>query len=528
APASPPAQEPACPPSPAPATGCTETCTELPPAIPTKSRQTKAAPSENPDKKKRTGRKKAEPEDSICEACHARLFGPPAEHACAFCREEQQQRGRHGWISKLALETLHLGDMEILGEQIPDESVDLIYTDPPYLAELWENAYARLAELASRVLKPSGFLFTYAPHHHLKDIMDILECSGDGLNYFWIMASLNDGQTAKDHKRNVLCLYKPILVFQKPPEKGAGQCFADVIKGRRQKAFHPWQQSIHDVLGVLKRLCREGDIVLDPYAGTGTTLKAANLLGLHWIGCEIDPKTHAIAVRELGQQAVDVFTFLGDEAPAPAQAREPVQERKDTTMQAAIEDPAKEARPARLPKACRECEGVNLCRGHDPYVGCHVAVNEEILKETRDHGTGGGPQPVQEGSCGTCGHHKGRKTFHDSCPRLGELLFKGGTKSAKVLMEETAREKCEQWIRKDDGEAEAPVCKDCSHRAECQHHDPESRFCLIYHPEIRRCMNCGSLDICKFDNQPHDGCQGESKPEKKRSASRKSKKKEES
>jgi hypothetical protein len=55
------------------------------------------------------------------------------------------------------------------------------------------------------------------------------------------------------------------------------------------------------------------------------------------------------------------------------------------------------------------------------------------------------PEPFVQHCCGTCGHHKGRKTFHDSCPRLGELLFKGGTKSAKVLMDETAATPCGYW-----------------------------------------------------------------------------------
>jgi hypothetical protein len=64
----------------------------------------------------------------------------------------------------------------------------------------------------------------------------------------------------------------------------------------------------------------------------------------------------------------------------------------------------------------------------------------------RDHGTGGGPQPYVQHCCGTCGHHRGRKSFEESCPRLGELLFRHGTKSAKVLMEETSREGCKFWF----------------------------------------------------------------------------------
>jgi hypothetical protein len=64
--------------------------------------------------------------------------------------------------------------------------------------------------------------------------------------------------------------------------------------------------------------------------------------------------------------------------------------------------------------------------------------------------SGGISQSAQRWTCRTCGHHKGRKTFHETCPRLGELLFKGGNKSAKVLMDETAgNHPCMFWITKE-------------------------------------------------------------------------------
>jgi hypothetical protein len=303
-----------------------------------------------PEKK----RKKKEPEDPICEACRERFKKPVPDYACEGCKEDQKTKGRRAWTTELSLQTVHLGDMNELGKQIPDESIDVIFTDPVYLKDVYEDAYANLAELACRVLKPHGFLFTYAPQTHLDTIIDLLRYSGDrgpcdkGLRYFWIIISLNGGQsTAKNHQRNAICLHKPILVFQKSAEcdgwnnlNGARRCFADVVRGLRQKRFHPWQQSVHDVLGIIDRFMVQGEILLDPYAGTGTSLIAANLLGMEWIGFEIDPKTHAIAVRELQQQPIALEAF-GVEAPAAECEREPAEVPKDTSKQAAIEAPEK-------------------------------------------------------------------------------------------------------------------------------------------------------------------------------------------
>jgi hypothetical protein len=252
-----------------------------------------------------------------------------------------------------ALNTYYCEDNGALTERMEPQSIDLIVTDPPYVTEpevngmpMWEWAYLRLARIAGKVLKPSGFVITYAPQAHLKDIMDILEtgstcgiATNDSprLDYFWIMSSINAGATCKAHKWNALCLHKPILIYQKAPFKSPSKCFADVIRGKKQKSFHPWQQSVHDVLGIISRFMEPGQVLYDPFACTGTTLIAANLLGMQWIGCEIDPKAHAIGIREMQQCPLDLSSF----------------------------DPC---------NICKDCEGVQKCQSHDPHAGCENEV----------------------------------------------------------------------------------------------------------------------------------------------------------
>jgi hypothetical protein len=116
------------------------------------------------------------------------------------------------------------------------------------------------------------------------------------------------------------------------------------------------------------------------------------------------------------------------------------------------------------PAACRDCHVSPCCENHDPHAGCENEALKSaefdrdcifcaVKMSCKHYGKPANnclrkdpaPEPFVQHCCWTCGHHKGRKTFHDSCPRLGELLFKGGTKSAKVLMDETAATPCGYW-----------------------------------------------------------------------------------
>lgn len=378
-----------------------------------------------------------------------------------------------------ALNVLYLEDNESLTKRMEPESVDLIFTDPPYPTEpidedgvtQWERAYVALHLIACKVLKPSGFLITYAPQAHLLDIMEILaygsswninvQETGGRLDYFWIIPSINGGATCKAHKWNALCLHKPILVFQKAPFKSPSKCFADVVRGKKQKSHHAWQQSVHDAIGIISRFMEPGQVLYDPYACTATSLIAANLLGMQWIGAEIDPKAHAIGVRELQQRPMDLFTFGGKvpEAPAPREVRE----ERDTSRQVSIADPAKEARPV-------ECKIEDLTKEEPPAASkeplCYctpcktwaTCTAKPESKECQEHRKLQEEPEEEKGGCTNCGHHKTKKTFKESCTRLNDLLWKGGEYSAARLMAEVAADGCLGWIPKEEAPAKEEKC----------------------------------------------------------------------
>jgi site-specific DNA-methyltransferase (adenine-specific) len=191
---------------------------------------------------------------------------------------------------------------------LADESVDVIFTDPPYLADLYAEAYGVLAEHAPRVLKPGGWVLTYAPQYHLPQIMQML---AEGLDYYWIVAQRNQqNANAVVYARHVMAMWKPILVYAKPPVERPPKAFCDMVSGKRQKRYHPWEQSIHEALHLLCRFTRPGDLVVDPFAGSGTIPLAAKLLGLRYMGFEIDPATCLIAMRRMEQTPLDLFDYI--------------------------------------------------------------------------------------------------------------------------------------------------------------------------------------------------------------------------
>lgn len=189
------------------------------------------------------------------------------------------------------------GDFREKGIQIPDESISLILTDPPYGKEyltLWEP----LGALSERVLKHGGFLIAYAGQDNLPQKLIGLS---QHLNYYWTDAFLFTEQNV-EHYVHVFNWWKPVVIFFKPPVDIEGYGYiGDLIRGAGpEKDLHPWQQSEEQVSRLIDYFCLADGIVLDPMAGSGTTLAAALKLGRSCIGIDVDAKSIELMKRRLG------------------------------------------------------------------------------------------------------------------------------------------------------------------------------------------------------------------------------------
>lgn len=181
---------------------------------------------------------------------------------------------------------IQAGDFRRLSEDLADDSVDLVLTDPPYPKE-YLPLWADLGRVAARVLKPSGFLVSYSGAMFLPDIMGML---GEHLTWYWLGGLHHRGPMCRIWSRGVLQGMKPILIYQKQPHQAQGRWFIDLVESPKQdKKYHKWGQPVIPTRRLLETFSEPGDLVLDPFLGGGTTAVACFQTGRRCIGYEVDP-----------------------------------------------------------------------------------------------------------------------------------------------------------------------------------------------------------------------------------------------
>jgi site-specific DNA-methyltransferase (adenine-specific) len=195
--------------------------------------------------------------------------------------------------------TLLLGDMRERGREIADASVDLLFTDPPYMKEA-EHLWPALSELAARVLKPDGLLIAYSGNLCLPAALDGLRAH----LRFWMAGSLfMPGPRTQLWAYQVWTRSKPLVWFVRHdftgPRAWVDNAYASEVV---QKDAHRWQQSVGCARYYVERLTEPSDLVLDPFLGGGTTGVAAVELGRQFVGIEVDPEAMATAQARLAKQ----------------------------------------------------------------------------------------------------------------------------------------------------------------------------------------------------------------------------------
>ena len=209
-------------------------------------------------------------------------------------RNKKSEEGKKINIKSIGI-TFKLGDFTEVLEDIPDDSVDLILTDPPYPIE-FIDCWSKLADFAFRKLKKNGFCIAYSGHKNLPEVMTRM---GSVLDYYWIFALKHSGNNKLLAFNNIVPNWKPILIYQKGFKKIDNKT-NDFIEGTgRSKFNHDWEQSLGELDILITSFTKEGDMIVDPFAGSGTVLVASKKLKRISIGAEQNEKTYNIAKKRI-------------------------------------------------------------------------------------------------------------------------------------------------------------------------------------------------------------------------------------
>lgn len=261
------------------------------------------------------------------------------------------------------LDTILKGDCVAAMNRLPDASVDVIFADPPYNLQLngdlhrpdqskvdavddeWDqfesfeayDAFTRAWLLAARrVLKPNGTIWVIGSYHNIFRVGAKMQDLG-----FWILNDIVWRKTnpMPNFRGRRFQNAHETMIWASRDDKAKGYTFnyeamkaanEDVqmrsdwlfpictgnerLKDDKGDKLHPTQKPEALLARVMLASTKPGDVVLDPFFGSGTTGAVARRLGRHFVGIEreqeyIDAAMQRIAdVKPLGAMELTVLT----------------------------------------------------------------------------------------------------------------------------------------------------------------------------------------------------------------------------
>ncbi|MEO6015206.1 MAG: site-specific DNA-methyltransferase [Devosia sp.] len=249
--------------------------------------------------------------------------------------------------ASLPVDTILVGDCIAHMNALPAGSVDLIFADPPYNLQLeegltrpdqskvdavdddWDKfqsfahydafTHAWLAA-ARRLLKPNGALWVIGSYHNifrvgatLQDLdfwllNDVIWRKANPMPNFRGTRFTNAHETliwaARDKSSRVTFNYEAMKQANEDTQMRSDWLFPICTGGERLTdgegdKVHPTQKPEALLFRILNATTKPGDVVLDPFFGTGTTGAVAKKLGRHFIGIERDDTYIAAALKRI-------------------------------------------------------------------------------------------------------------------------------------------------------------------------------------------------------------------------------------
>ena len=188
-------------------------------------------------------------------------------------------------------------------KQIESGGVDLIVTDPPYgkKADKGTNGFG-----TSKNRRYQGGWDNQRPDKQVFD--EMFRISKNliifGANYFCDMLPFSNHWIFWDKKgdisfKNPFADGELIYTTFTSPIKRVVFKQQGFITDSKDKRYHPTQKPSELIQMLIEQYSNEGDIILDPFLGSGTTAVACVNTNRHYIGFELDPQYYDIACKRL-------------------------------------------------------------------------------------------------------------------------------------------------------------------------------------------------------------------------------------
>ena len=225
---------------------------------------------------------------------------------------------------------LYNGDCLEVMKDIPDNSVDLILTDPPYLIKYKtsyrkdkKHKFCHMIENDDNKTLVSAFI--KKSYNLLKNNSAFYcFCNSVNIDFFKqeiekakfkirnIIVWVKNNHTAGDLNYSFGRKYEFIILANKGKSKFNGKretdvWFFDRVVGKNQ--LHQNQKPIKLIEQCLSKHSKENDVVLDPFMGSGTTGVACKNLDRNFIGIELDKEYFEIAKNRINEHKIQRNMF---------------------------------------------------------------------------------------------------------------------------------------------------------------------------------------------------------------------------